>query len=169
MYLTIASACICTHSFSWVITDFLWEWDQLRALRWLNLNDIYTDSSEGVRICFYTGSTTLAIYCHMANSLLCLFFCCSSYYSILFYRPAASNICSKGPRKWFRGWNTSISNPASTQDYISLLEDWHMVPICTGDNTSLPGTDVLTTLERCNLMMDRNKPIIWTFVFVNPT
>lgn len=169
MYLTTANACICTRCFSWVIADFLWEWDQLRALRWLNLNDIYTDSSEGVRICFYKGFTALAIYRHMANSLSCLFFCCSSYYSILFHRPAASNICSKGPRNWFRGWNISISNPASTQGYISLLEDWHMVPICTGDNMSPPGTDVLTTPERCNLTMDRNKPIIWTFVFVNPT
>lgn len=169
MCLTTASACICTHSFSWVRTDLLWEQDQLRALRWLNLNDIYTDSWEGVRICFYTGSTALAIYCHMANSLSCLFFCCSSCYSTLFYRPAASNICSKGPRNWFRGWNTSVSNPASTQGYISLLEDWHMVPICTGDNASLPGTDVLTAPERCNLMMDRNNPIIRTFVFVNPT
>lgn len=86
-----------------------------------------------------------------------------------FYRPAASNICSKSPRNWFRGWNTSISNPAPTQGYISLLEDWHMVTICISDNISLPGTDVLIAPERCNLMMDRNNPIIWTFVFVNPT
>lgn len=169
MYLGRASSWICTHSFSWVRTYHLWEQDQLRALRWLNLNNIYTESWEGVRICFSTGSIALAIYCHMANSFSCLFFCCSSYYSILFYRLSASNICSKGPRNWFRGWNTSISNPASTQGYISLLEDWHKVPICTGDNTSLPGTDVLTAPERCNRIMDKNNPITQAFVFVNPT
>lgn len=44
-----------------------------------------------------------------------------------------------------------------------------MVPICTGDNTSLPGTDVLIAPERCKLMMDRNNPIILTFVFANLT
>lgn len=86
-----------------------------------------------------------------------------------FYRPAGSNICSKGPRNWFRGWNPSISNPAPTQGYISFLEDWHMVPICISDNISLPGTDVHIAPKRCNLMMDRNNLIIQTFVFVNPT
>lgn len=146
----------------------LWQWDQLKALRWLDLKDIYTDS-WGVRICLYTGPMALSIYCHMANSLSSLFFCCSSYYSILLYKLTASNICSKGPRNWFRCWNTSTSHPASTQGDISLLDNWHMAPICTGDNTSLPGTDVLIAPERCNLMMDRNNPIIWTFVFVKPT
>lgn len=44
-----------------------------------------------------------------------------------------------------------------------------MVPTPTGDNASLPSSDVVSTPGRCNLMMDRHNPIMLTFVFGNPT
>lgn len=168
-----SSRSICIHSFNWVWTDLLLERDQVWALRWLNLNDICTDSREGGGICLFIAPLhllSLAIWLIPSHAYSSVSVHVTVY---SFYRPAASNICSKGPRNWFRGWNTSISNPAPTQGYISLLEDWHMGPICISDNISpnisLPGTDVLIAPERCNLMMDRNNLIIWTFVFVNPT
>lgn len=50
-----------------------------------------------------------------------------------------------------------------------LLEDGHVVPTCAAANTTLPGTDIVIVPGRYHLMMDRNNPIILTFVFVNPT